>query len=195
MLAGKTVLVPGAQVRVRLVSDESVNDWGYRVTSVVAAGNLARLAVTAFSTPTRGVAGGVLQNTTMTVADQGNAAAGPFTVGYYYARSPNVTVNDIYSGWFCEAKSGLAAGASLTCSGDLGISDKLTAGTWYVAAIADDEFKVEQADRSGATRVNANGALTISAPGAPPLDEGPQPAALEGVNSSVQIRHGVRGLP
>ena len=161
-LQNRTVVVPRDTVRIRLVSDVSNTDYGFKVTSIVDAGTLPRLVITAFSAPTTGSPGVNLQRIQITVANQGPASAGPFNIGFYYGKSSNVTPNDVSSGWSCPVDNGLAAGATFVCGGEIGVP-ALSPGTWYVAAIADDFYAVDQSDRRGNVRVSDNGPIVISA--------------------------------
>lgn len=166
-LAGRTVTVTGSTVKVRFVTDDSDVDWGFRVTSITRADggggsrNLPKLVVTSFTAPTSATVGSTFAMR-MTVQNTGTASAGAFRVGFYFGRTRNVTTSDIYSGWRCTVTNGLAAAASYTCAGDIGMPSSLEPGTWYLAAIADDQAVIEQSDRSGNVRVADTGALTLS---------------------------------
>ena len=162
-LAGAFVIVPGATVRIRLESDDSVTDYGFKVASVASAGALPKLAVTAFTVPTRGTIGVNLQNMAVTVVNQGNAAAPPFHVGFFYGRKQAVSINDVDSGWSCDVKAGLAVGATYRCGGEIGVPNSLAPGGWYVAAIADSEVEIDQSDRRSNSRSNDAGVTTFSA--------------------------------
>ena len=99
------------------------------------------------------------------MVNQGNATSPPFNIGFYYSKNQNVTPYDVDSGWSCTVDKGLDAGASYTCGGQIGVPSTLTPGTWYLAAIADDLFQVDQSDRRGNSRTNDNGPIVISASG------------------------------
>ncbi|MCL5742391.1 MAG: M12 family metallo-peptidase, partial [Acidobacteria bacterium] len=166
-LSNRTISVPGATVKIRLTSDSSTVDYGFKVTSITGNGvaggsSLPRLVVTAFTAPATGVIGSTISGTRATVQNQGGGAAGPFRLGYYYSRNSNVTTADVYSGYTCTFSNGLAAGASSSCSGEIGVPASLSPGTWYVAAIVDDRNQVQQSDRSGNVRVSDGGPLNLT---------------------------------
>ena len=160
-LAGKTVVVPGAAVRVRLVTDGSATYYGFRIVAVADAGALPKLVITSFTAPVNAQPGVNLANMRMALVNQGGAAAPPFRVGFYYSRSASVTRSDTFSGWYCEVRNGLAPGEAYACGGAVGVPPGLTPGNWYLAAIADDTFLVDQADRSGGVRTNDNGVIAV----------------------------------
>lgn len=167
-LAGRTITVNTGSVRLRLITDGSITDWGFRVTSVeeVAAGPLPRLEVVAFTAPTTGTIGSRLPGTSMTVRNTGTADAAAFRVVYYWGPSANVTAADTDSGWYCDVSEGLRAGASFTCTGEVGIPATLSPGAWYLAAIADPANRIPVSSRDGASRVNENGATRLTSAGA-----------------------------
>jgi hypothetical protein len=118
-------------VVIRLISDQAVTDWGFRVTTItpnapVGTGpRLPRLVVTAFSVPTTGSIGDTLSPMSATIVNQGNADSAPFRLGFYYSRNRNVTTADTFSGWYCAYDKGLAAGSSTGCGGQVGVPETL----------------------------------------------------------------------
>ena len=185
-LASRSIVVPGATVRIRLLSDESVTDYGFRVIAVKPAGALPKLVITSFSAPTTGVIGGTLAGTKLIVQNQGTAKASGFEVGYYLSQNPNVTTDDVWTGWYCGPID-LDPGATYTCGGAIGSPPTLTPGRWYLAAIADDEYLVDQLDRSGATRVSDNGPITFGFALDPSgkHENAPQPSAARDYKNST----------
>jgi hypothetical protein len=128
---------------------------------------LPKLVITSFSAPTTAVIGGTLAGTKLTVQNQGTAKASGFEIGYYLSQNPNVTTDDVATGWYCGLID-LDPGATFTCGGDIGSPSSLSPGRWYLAAIADDEYLVDELDRSGGIRVSDNGPITFTFA----LDEG-----------------------
>ncbi|MBI3684250.1 MAG: hypothetical protein HY235_28070 [Acidobacteria bacterium] len=183
-LAGRSVIVSGNTVRIRLVTDDSVTDWGFRVTSIEPATASPQLVVTSFTAPTTGIIGGRISGMRAVVQNQGSVAARAFEFAFYWGRSPTVTTRDEFSGWYCDVEDGLQAGETFTCTGEIGIPSSLTPGTWYVAAIADHRSVVDQLDRSGNSRTNQNGATVLSPPADEPFsqDQTPSRAGEESAN-------------
>lgn len=130
--------------------------------SFVSSTNLPKLVITSYKLPTSGTIGVNLPGMSLSVTNQGTGAAGAFRIGFYFSQRPTVTVNDVYTGWSCSY-TGLDAGATTTCAGEVGLPSSMTAGVWYGAAIADDKNQVSQSDRSGNTRVADTGPITLAA--------------------------------
>src|SRR5207249_5719025 len=82
-LAGLAIKVNGPAVRIELVSDDSVNDYGFKVLAIEDAKKYPRLVVTSFTPPVKGVIGDKV-NVSTTVKNLGDAFAAPFDVGFYY---------------------------------------------------------------------------------------------------------------
>ncbi|MEO7650945.1 MAG: CARDB domain-containing protein, partial [Bryobacteraceae bacterium] len=162
--------VNGSALHVTLISrigtTSPSNRYTYSAASLGTAGNLAKLAVTSFSISTAGVPGGKLSDMTLGVANQGSGATGAFRVGFYLSRNAAVTAADLFTGWSCSYPEGLTAGQSTDCAGEVGLPTTLAPGAWYMAAIADDQNRVQQSDKSGNVRVNANGQIAIAGIGA-----------------------------
>jgi subtilase family serine protease len=119
----------------------------------------ADLIVTALTAPSSGTVGGTLQ-TSMTISNQGNAAAGPFRVGFYLSTDATITTSDTFTQSICNYPSGLAAGASNTCQGGVAVPTNLTAGTYFLGAIADDQAAVGETNENNNARASA--AITIA---------------------------------
>jgi subtilase family serine protease len=77
-------------------------------------------------------------------ADGGDV--GPFTVGLYAARVPQVTVTDVKLGE--RAVASLAAGASSEADVTVSIPATFAPGSWWVAAIADPGGRVRETDEA-----------------------------------------------
>jgi hypothetical protein len=159
-LSGKVINVPGPTVKIRLTSDDSVVDWGFKVTRITEGTGSAHLAVTSFTAPNTGTAGGKV-SMRVVVKNTGSGAAGAFRIGFYLSRASNVTTTDVWTGWYCTVDS-LAPGESSSCAGQIGLPVGIT-GNWYMAAIADDRGEISQADRSESVRLSENGRMAVSA--------------------------------
>ena len=118
------------------------------------------LVITSLTAPTSGTVGGTLAGTSATVKNQGATAAGIFRVGYYFSTSASMTPSAVYTGTACNVNGGLSAGSTFTCSGGINIPATLSAGTWYVLALADDQSQVDESDETNNLRVSA---VTLSA--------------------------------
>lgn len=145
-LAGKTLTIAGDTVYIRLASDESVNDWGFKVTNIVAkgasGGGKPDLAAISLKANTTGVIGGKVGGVDAKIQNKGGAAAGEFRIGFYWI---NASKQAVFSGWSCSVKS-LDPGATYTCGGEIGVPSSLTAGTYQLAVIADDQKQTPDAD-------------------------------------------------
>jgi hypothetical protein len=135
---------------------------------------LPDLIVTAFSvsaTPSPAAAGDPI-NVSFTVKNQGTGAAGAFQVAFYFSVDGTVTTGDVVSTFTCS-EPGLAAGVSDTCSGLIPVPASLTAGTYTVAAIADNVGAVTESNEGNnvsatttvtvVTTIMANGSFTTGA--------------------------------
>ena len=109
--------------------------------------------------------GGSLTGTSAKVQNIGAASAGTFQIEYYLAQHPNVTTSDIDTTWGCTVTNGLAAGATWTCSGTIGIPSGLSPGVYYLAAIADSAGVIAESNKTNNMRVNDNGPITLTAAG------------------------------
>jgi hypothetical protein len=127
-----------------------------------AAGPNVDLTLTALTAAPTGVVRGTIQ-VSVTVANIGTTASGPFTLGVYYSTDATITTSDVFSGSGCNYPSGLAAGASDTCSGQVQVPAALPPGMYFVGAIADDLLQVTEANESNNSRAAA-ARTTISAP-------------------------------
>src|SRR5262249_12308453 len=88
---------------------------------------LPDLVITSLTAPITGVVGSTI-SVNMTVSNQGNAAAGAFSVEFYFSTTPNISTGAIDTGLNCSFNGGLGAGASTSCSGLITIPVGLAAG-------------------------------------------------------------------
>jgi hypothetical protein len=123
------------------------------------AGAAPDLTVSSLTGPNTAIPGGQI-NVGMTVLNQGSGTAGPFNVEFYFSSSPTITTAAIDSGWGCSFNS-LAPGASKSCSGSIGVPSSLTAGVWYLGAIADPTGVVTESDETNNARASDSGPLTV----------------------------------
>ena len=115
---------------------------------------------TALSGPTTGIIGGQI-TISNTFRNQGTVSAGPFRVGYYWSQNATITTGDLFSGWFCDASSSLAAGATDACSGSIGVLSSLTPGVWYLGAIVDDQGLVGESNEGNNARAADTGPINV----------------------------------
>lgn len=94
----------------------------------------ADLLMTAVSGPTSATRGNTVSIST-TVKNQGAGSAASFSVGIYLSTDATITTSDTRIG--TRSISSLGAGSSSTGSKSLTLSTSLTAGTYYLGAIAD----------------------------------------------------------
>ncbi|MCL4488889.1 MAG: hypothetical protein M1570_12265 [Chloroflexi bacterium] len=131
-------------------------------TLTISAPALADLVLTSFTASRTAAAGGKLTGLRLTVKNQGNGDAGPFRVGFYLSNSSTVTTASMYTGWNCTNTTGLAAGSTWDCSGDIGIPSSLAPGTYFLAAIVDDQGQVTESNESNNVRLADTGTVTIT---------------------------------
>lgn len=157
-LSNKYVIVPGAAVKIRLVSDEGVNGYGFKVASVRAiTGGNVDLATVSFGASDRGTIGGTIKGLVAKVQNIGQAEAGPFRIAFYWIDGNSEAV---YSGWSCAVNS-LGPGLSYTCSGDIGVANTLKPGQYRLVAIADDERKTADSNWDNNARASEGGVVTL----------------------------------
>ncbi|MDG4596620.1 MAG: CARDB domain-containing protein, partial [Candidatus Contendobacter sp.] len=122
------------------------------------------LVVTSVTSPSNGVAGGQITGA-MVVNNQGTQATGPFWLGFYLSVDTTITSSDINTEWGCEFPP-LAAGASYTCSGTVGIPASVAPGTYYLGGYADPTNTVNESNETNNGRAAAN-SITITGGGGP----------------------------
>jgi uncharacterized repeat protein (TIGR01451 family) len=121
---------------------------------------LPDLAIMALTGPNAATAGGQI-TVSATVVNQGTAAAGPFTLEFYFSAVPAISIaTAVDTTWSCSF-TGLAAGSSTSCSGPIGVPASLTTGTWYLGAIADPNNQVLESNKSNNSRAADSGTVAI----------------------------------
>jgi hypothetical protein len=122
-------------------------------------GALPDLAVTSVTAPPSGTAGDFIE-----VAAVINNSGGPsdtFDLEFYFSTDAVITAADRASGFGCVF-GGLAAGASAECAGAIQIPRALTAGTYFLGAIADPRGEVAESDETNNARA-ADSSIQIDA--------------------------------
>lgn len=112
------------------------------------------LIVTAVSGPLIGKAGGTI-TVSVTVKNQGVATAQNSWVEFLFSKDTTITLSDIGSGWGCYTGV-LAAGASISCSGGIGVPANLAPGTYYLGAYADKTSIITESNETNNGRAVAN---------------------------------------
>jgi hypothetical protein len=100
------------------------------------------LTLTSVTAPSSGLTGGTI-TVSASIANQGNASATAYRVGWYVSTDATITTADVFTGWTCD-HAGLSVGATDTCSGPIGIPSTLSVGAYYVGAIVDDQGQVAE---------------------------------------------------
>lgn len=113
------------------------------------------LIVTSITSPTTGVVGGKLAMT-MTIKNQGTKDSGGFFVNFYLSPDSSITLEDIFTGIFCEYKAGLKAGVINSCSGDIAVPATLSPGKYYLGAYIDPKSAVEESNEANNGLAAAN---------------------------------------
>jgi CARDB/S-layer homology domain/Putative binding domain, N-terminal len=123
---------------------------------------LPDLIVTSLTAAISGSIGGQI-TVSVTVANQGSANAGAFRLGFYFSTDSTITTGDTFTGWSCDFQSGLAAGASSTCGGPIGVPSSLAPGNYYFGAMADDVGQVAESNETNNARAADSGTIVLSA--------------------------------
>ncbi|MDA2937717.1 pre-peptidase C-terminal domain-containing protein [Acidobacteria bacterium AH-259-A15] len=119
------------------------------------------LVVTELTTSSSsGTPGGKIFISSLKVKNQGDTDAGPFQVGFYYSTDSTISTSDTFSGWRCDVNSGLVAGGTYSCSGEIAVPSSLAPGTYYVGAIADHQGVVSESNEGNNTK--ATGPIPIN---------------------------------
>jgi subtilase family serine protease len=152
------------------VAESNENNNTRAIAAAIPIAQPVDLTVTALTAPPTGTIGGSFPAGTvsMTVRNQGTAAAGAFRVGFYFSTDATITTSDVASTTSCNYASGLAAGASNTCGAGVSVQipATLTTGTYFLGAIADDQAVVIESSETNNARATAT---TISL-AVPPVD-------------------------
>jgi subtilase family serine protease len=123
---------------------------------------LPYLVITGLTSDTVVLPGGRI-NLSVTVANRGAADAGPFRIGEYFSTSPALSPSFIASGYFayCDL-SGLAAGATTTCSGPVNVPAGMQTGRYNLIAVTDVLHQLVQYYQAQNARLSDSGLVTIS---------------------------------
>ena len=97
------------------------------------------------------------------VSNPGPVDAGPFRVGFYLSTDDSITTDDT---WFaaCSFDSGLPAGESETCNRMFPLPPRVSAGRYFLGAIADDLDQVAESSETNNVRTGDGGPLEVVAP-------------------------------
>ncbi len=116
------------------------------------------LVLTALSGPA--FVSGAQVTGSVTLANEGTAASAPFTLEYYWSKSPIITTAAMDSGWGCFNVT-VPAGSNFTCNGSIGVPATLGSGTWYLGAIADPSMSIPELNKTNNARAADTGATQI----------------------------------
>lgn len=119
------------------------------------------LVVTALTASNAGTLGGTLSGVSSTVKNQGAAAAGAFRIGFYFSPIAGMSGSSVYSGSSCTVSS-LAVSSTYSCSASVPVPSSLSAGSWYLLTVADDQGQVDESDETNNSRASDSGVLTIT---------------------------------
>ena len=117
------------------------------------------LILTSLSAPPAATAGGEVA-VALGLHNQGPLDAGPFRVGLYLSADAAVSIDDL---WFaaCHYESGLAAGATASCSRSFPLPPRARSGLYTLGAIVDDLDQVVERGEGNNIRVADSGPLEI----------------------------------
>ena len=135
----------------------------FAINQTTLAASLPDLVVTSTTAAATGVSGGTL-SVSATIRNQGGSAAAPSRLEFYFSRGPSFDSSAVNTSWGCDMAA-INAGASSTCSGNIGIPLSLAPGVWYLIANADDAKVLTEASRSNNWRAADTGSVAITAPG------------------------------
>ena len=116
------------------------------------------LVLTSFTADTSASAGGAF-TTSWTVANKGDADAGPFEMRMLFTTNPDISTAVDY--FYCDIK-GLPAGASQTCRGTLTLPNIIVPGTYYLMAVADGKSQIQTINHPGNMALASTGPLTVN---------------------------------
>jgi len=129
----------------------------------VQSGPAPDLVVSSLTAPLSGTSGSPLAGVQSVISNQGNAAAGAFRVGFYLSPTQVVTTSSTFAGLSCQVAA-LGIGATSNCSGSLTIPASLSAGTYYLGAIADDQTQITEGSELNNVLIATSGPISITAP-------------------------------
>jgi subtilase family serine protease len=126
------------------------------------------LVVTEVTAPSTGTLGDSIQMSAK-VKNQGDASAGTHTLRIYFSTDQTITSSDTYSGRGCTFDGTTDPDEISSCSGYVLIPETLSAGTYYLGAIADADAEVEESNESNNTL--SSQAILISEPASTALPD------------------------
>jgi subtilase family serine protease len=145
-------------------TNEGNNARAAAATTTIVASTAPDLVIDSVGAPATGSVGGTITAAAV-VRNQGLATTTSFRVAFYYSPDPTITTADVFSGTTCAYPGGLGLNAADSCDGDVAVPNTLSAGTWYLGAIADDQARVTEQDEANNTRAAP---ATIAISGAAP---------------------------
>lgn len=151
-----TGLAANTSYSFRVKASNTGGNSGYSNTvSATTLPNAPDLIVTVFTAPTSMPTSGTV-NISVTVKNQGGVAAGAFRTGIYFSTNNIISTGDTPSTGFCDSPTGLAVGATTSCSGAIAVPTIAT-GTYFVGALTDDASQVTEFNE------NNNASTTVTA--------------------------------
>lgn len=147
-------------------SSEQNNARAATLSIAISAAPLPDLEITAVNVAQTAVLAGGVIDVDDSVKNAGSAAAGAFQVGIYLSTDATITAQDLLIG--LRPVASLAPGATSSGGDVLAVPATISAGSWWVGALADPQGAVAESDESDNAR--ATGApLQISVPPRPNL--------------------------
>ncbi|MDP2896382.1 MAG: CARDB domain-containing protein [bacterium] len=125
------------------------------------AGQLPDLIITALTAPAQGTIGASLSGVNVTVRNQGNGAAGPFLMGFYFSRTPNLTTPVVFTGTTNLVSKGLQPEQYAGTTVHVSIPTSLSPGIYFLFAVADDQAVVVESDKKNNWRFSDSGPVTL----------------------------------
>ena len=94
------------------------------------------------------------------VRNQGAATSGPFRLGLYLSKDPEITVDDI---WFatCIYEDGLAAGQTASCRRSFPVPLEVPPGRYHLGAVVDDLDRVTERSETNNALTAASGPINV----------------------------------
>jgi hypothetical protein len=153
MALGVHTVAARVQDRTALVRSDPLNlmreTQSWQVT--IADPNAAQLRLPAFTANLIWVTPGAPLQLSTTIANDGPAAAGPFALEYFLARTQPYTAQDIYLGR--QAVPGLGAGQQTVVQPQVQLPWRLETGIWFLHAVVDRENVVLETNENDNFRV------------------------------------------
>ena len=117
------------------------------------------LLVSALTGPAVGFVGGLME-VSATVQNQSTGVAGPYQLGFYFSTDATITTADTPSATACNS-TGLAPGASETCTPSIVVPLGLVPGPYFLGAIADHLGAVSESDETNNARIADSGSIQL----------------------------------